>query len=305
MKLKTAKVMVCPGELNLEFKTMKIMCPRSVVGINCSMQEIGQQKPLRVASTREGELVLLDGFKRQLSAAGMNWAEVEIEIVGSTVESGIIKILSDSVDLHLHILEQSKFIGHLTDTEGYTTKQLANLLGKSVGWVSNRKNFSIDCPQVLLEKVFRGLIPSSSYAMTFRKFIQKWECSNDELTPLVKAVSGKNLSFRQVDELVTAYFTLENGIPEKIIAGQIADVLNILMPSHRIPLTKLESEISRKLEHATLSLASASACLGRLKDQSELTPVFKSTFSYRITSIFSRMAEVKGQLDELALRIRA
>jgi hypothetical protein len=156
-----------------------------------------------------------------------------------------------------------------------------------------------------LDKIFGGLLPSSSYAMIFRKFIQKWECSNSEITQLVKAISGKNLSFRQVDELVTAYFTLEDGIPERIIEGKIAHVLELLMPSSSIPVTKLESELDRKIEQAILSLGAVSTSLGRLQEQSELTPAFKSILSYRSNSILARMVEVKRRLTDLSIGVNA
>lgn len=302
MRSQMDKIAVCPGELDLKFKYMKIMCPKDVVHINGSMQEIGQQNPLKVAKTKDGKLILLDGFKRHLSAAGMNWSELEIEIVGTTIDAGILKILSDSVDLHLHILEQSKFIGYLIDEEKYTTKQISNSLGKSVGWVSGRKNFSTDCPAIISEKIFRGLLPPSSYAMTFRKFIQKLECSNEEISSLAKAVSGKNLNFRQVDELVTAYFTLENGIPKKILEGRITEVLNLIMPSNQIPITKLEAETQQKLEHVMLALSSLLLTFNKLKFQSNFTTIFRSVYSSLFTSLSTRMKEVNQQMGELPLK---
>jgi len=301
MNSQVDKIMVCPTELNLKFKAMKIMCPKEVVHINGSMQEIGQKNPLKVAKTEAGKLILLDGFKRHLSAAGMNWSEIEIEIIGTTIDMGILKILSDSVDLHLHILEQSKFICYLVEDEKYTVKQISNLLGKSVGWVSNRKNFSTDCPPIISDKIFLGLLPPSSYAMTFRKFIQKLECSNEEISSLAKSVSGKNLSFRQVDELVTAYFTLENGIPEKILEGRITEVLDLIMPSHRTPITKLEAETQQKLEHAILALSSLCSTFSKLKLQTDFTAVFKSIYSSLLASLFSRFEEVNQQIANLPL----
>ena len=298
MNLIQGKKEVSPQDLDLSFRNLKIMEPHQVVSLSLSLQQYGQKMPLRVAGP-SNKLVLLDGFKRQLAAAGMKWDSVEIEVIAPCVEEGVLRIIKDALSYKLHVLEESKFIKYLIEIEGYTVKQLGLTLGKSIGWVSNRKNFCDDVPAIILEKIFQGLLPPSSYVCVFKKFIQKLEVSYGDLESLIKVLSGKNLTIRELEVLSTAYFTYGEAIAKEILTGNIKKVLSLLMPNKKLPLTQAEQAFKTKLEHLVLQMESLLESYKKVNVQSELTPSFTASCLSLIDS-FERISKaIYKQLEKL------
>ncbi len=278
---------VAPQNLDLSFRNLKIMQPQQVVSISLSLQEYGQKAPLKVAK-QSNKLVLLDGFKRQLAAAGMQWESVTIEVIAPSIAEGLLYTLQNSLHHKLHLLEESKFVKYLLDIENYTAKQLGLALDKSTGWVSNRKNFCDDVPTIILEKIFKGQLPSSSYVCVFKRFIQKWEVSHEDLEKLIKVLSGKDLKIRELEDLTTAYFTCGEKIVQEILRGNLQKVLSILRPNKKLPLTKSEEKVIRKLEHLSLQISSWLESYEKMSLQSELTPSFMASYSL-LTSSFDKI----------------
>lgn len=191
-----------------------------------SISERGIMEPLQGVMVTSGRFLLLDGFKRYRCARQLKIEAAECVGIGDDAASGIMKLIRTSNDFSLHIIEQSRLVTELHKKHGMSTMQIAQSLERSPAWVSMRLGLLIEMSDTVKKAVFSGRFPARSFMYTVRQFTRVNKVSREDTDQFVKAVSGKDLSGRAVDQLARAYFQGGDNFREQILKGNFGWTLD-------------------------------------------------------------------------------
>jgi hypothetical protein len=169
--------------------------------------------------------VLLNGFKRYRCARKLGLTTVPYASLGADAAAGIIALLRIARTNHLHILEQAGFIDELRGMEHLSVSQIAGMLSRSKGWVSMRMGILAQMSEAVRRELFSGRFPAYAYLYTLRPFM-RMNGVGHEVEELVVALSGKNLSVREIDLLAHGFFRGPDAFREQIRAGNVAMALD-------------------------------------------------------------------------------
>ena len=184
-----------------------------------SISERGILEPLQGVLSADGRFELLDGFKRLRCAKQLKIEFVACVGIADDVASGILKLIRTANDFSLHLLEQARLVTDLRDKHGMSTMQIAESLERSPAWVSMRLGLHGEMSDTVKKQIFSGRFPARSFMYTLRQFTRVQKVPGEEVDKFVKAVSGKHLSGRAVDQLARAYFKGGENFREQIHNG--------------------------------------------------------------------------------------
>jgi ParB/RepB/Spo0J family partition protein len=171
-----------------------------------SISERGILEPLQGVPETSGRFLLLDGFKRYRAARSLNIEAVACIGIAEDAPCGILKLIRTANDFSLHLIEQSRLVTDLHEKYGMSAMQIAASLERSPAWVSMRLGLLREMSETVKKEIFSGGFPARSFMYTLRQFTRVNKVSGDDTDAFVKAVSGKGLSGRSVDQLAKAYF---------------------------------------------------------------------------------------------------
>lgn len=262
-----------------------------------SIQERGVEKPLR--GILLGEIaILLDGFKRCRCARRLSIGHLPFSSIGEDCASGIVAVMRESTEKGLTILEQARFVTELHRTHGMEVAEIADVLSRSRSWVFMRLELVGEMSETVREKVFAGSFPAYSYMYTLRTFLRKKGVSRAEGDAFVRAVSGKRLSIREIDQLANGYFRGPEWFRGEIDDGHLSLVLSRMREMPRDPgaVDDFERGLLKDLETLSRSML-------RVTEKSvverEWTPAFRVQANLLLAGILSRFGAVKKALEVL------
>ena len=186
-----------------------------------SMAERGIEEALEGVDT-QGVRVLLNGFKRCRCARKLGITTAPYISLGGDEAMGIVALLRTSNDKSLSILEQAGFIDELRALRKLSVAEIAELLSRSKAWVSMRTGLIGEMTETIRRKLFSGAFPVYPYMYTLRQFMRMNRISRQEVEQFVVALSGKNLSVRDIEQLAHGYFRGSASFREQIQSGNIA-----------------------------------------------------------------------------------
>lgn len=194
-----------------------------------SISERGILEPLQgVAETTPGRFLLLDGFKRYRCAKQLKIEAVACVGIADEVAGGILRLIRTANDFSLHLIEQARLVTELHKKYRMTTQQIAAQLDRSPAWVSMRLGLLKEMSPTIQKEIFSGRFPARSFMYTLRQFTRVHKAPSEDVDKFVKAVSGKELSGRAVDQLAGAYFRGGENFREQILKGNFGWTLEQL-----------------------------------------------------------------------------
>lgn len=277
------------SEIDTHFEGMRLRDKHQEKTILNSILEQGIREPLQCVVKPEGQLILLDGFKRLRSSVKLGIKVVPMVSLGGDEATAIIQLLRLSNARGLSILEQAALVDELKGTYGMSTMEIASHLERSPAWVSVRLGIIGDMSSVVKEAVFAGRFPVRSYMYTLRRFTRVNKNRKSEIDTFVKSVSGKGLSTRAIETLAHGFFRGGQNLKEQILQGNLEWTLAQLRrdtTSNTDSLTEQEAKALRDLELAQ-------RCIGRIpyeiKDPRLKSPSFFTTAHLLAEGILSKM----------------
>ena len=195
-----------------------------------SVAERGIEEPLEGVEVG-GKKILLNGFKRYRCARKLRLGAVPFVSMGEDAATGIVRLLKHSNAQGLKILEQAAFIDELKSACNMTVAQIAEALSRSKAWVSLRLGLFSQMSAAVRQKLFAGDFPARSYLYTLRPFTRV-NGGAKAVEEFVTAVSGKDLSGREIERLAQGFFHGGEALRAEIAGG------NLALPLERM---KLES----------------------------------------------------------------
>ena len=215
--------------LDLRYESCRMKDPRLEGRLLSSIAERGIEQPLEgVAAERGGHCVLLNGFKRYRCARKLGKATVPYTVLGDDEVMGILNLLRPSHTKALNILEQARFIDELARGRAMSVAEIATELSRSKAWVSMRLGLVAQMSPAVSKELFAGRFPAYSYMYTLRPFMRMngngavSRENREDVDAFVKAVSGKNLSMREIEQLAHGFFRGPESFRQEILAGNVA-----------------------------------------------------------------------------------
>jgi len=284
-----------------------------------SISERGIMEPLQGVPDAQGHFLLLDGFKRYRCARQLQIEAVPCIELAEDVTSGILKLIRTSNDFSLHIIEQAKLVTELRDKYKMNSLQIATSLERSPAWVSVRLGLLREMTPTMKTEVFSGRFPARSFMYTVRQFTRVNKVPAADADEFVKAVSGKNLSGRAVDQLAKAYFQGGANFREQIQKGNFSWTLDRMgkmeqaraadssvMGTAELGLLR-DLEIAQKYEGRLIrsSLETVKASNAFYAEAELLTGgIIRQADAYReaVGRLYARCRDAKRDLDTLQAR---
>ena len=216
--------MACEVELSsldLRYEGHRMRNKGQEARLLASIAERGIEEPLEGVHLT-GAHVLLNGFKRVRCAQKLGIQIAPYISLAEDEAQGIIGLLRGANNKALSLLEQAIFIEDLKRVHGMNSAEIAAELSRSKAWVSMRLGLMGEMSDVVRRKLFRGAFPTYSYMYTVRQFMRMNSVTKTEAEQFVVALSGKNLSVRDIEQLAHGYFRGPESFREQIRAGNVA-----------------------------------------------------------------------------------
>jgi KorB domain len=195
-----------------------------------SISSCGIREPLQGVLLGE-TLLLLDGFKRLRCSQKLGIQRASVVSLGVDEAGGMLALLRQSNAHALTTLEQAALVDELKARYHLSVMEIARHLERSPAWVSVRLGILSQMSESVREAIFTGKFPARSYLYTLQSFTRVNKIPQSEITEFVQAVSGKNLSLRQIDMLANGYFRGGAELKAQIQRGQISWTLEQLQKS--------------------------------------------------------------------------
>ncbi len=238
--------------LDPRYKDLRIRNRKQEGKLLSSIAERGIEEPLEGVDVKGGHL-LLNGFKRYRCARKLNLRTVPYTSLGQDATTGMVALLRNAQARSLSILEQAGFVDQLRTSEQLSIAEIAELLARSKAWVSMRTGLIGEMTDVIRQKLFSGVFPVYSYMYTLRQFMRMNSVSKQEIEEFVVAVSGKNFSIRQIEQLAHGYFRSESFRAE-IRSGNITLTLEQQGGDDAPGCNRFEREFLKDLECISTSM---------------------------------------------------
>ncbi len=189
---------------------------------------------------------MLNGFKRYRCACKLKIHTAPYVSLGSDEVTGILKLLRASKDKALSILEQARFVDELKNVRQLSVAEIAAELSRSKAWVSMRLGLIGQMSPAVQREVFAGRFPVYAYMYVLGQFMRM----NKDVEPFVVAVSGKNLSVRQIEQLAHGFFRGPESFAQEILQGKVALALEQMnqVPADPEGCSELERVLLKDLE---------------------------------------------------------
>ncbi len=206
-----------------------------------SIAQRGIEEPLEGVQLQEAS-ILLNGFKRYRCARKLQLRSVPYASLGDDEVAGIMNLLRISNNRALSILEQAAFIDELSTTGQLSVAEIAKELSRSKSWVSMRLGLISEMSAPIRAKLFSGAFPVYSYMYTLRPVMRMNGVSGEAVEQFVVAVSDKDLSVRDIEQLAHGYFRGPDSFRQEILKGNLALPLKRLREVPQNPDGCSESE---------------------------------------------------------------
>jgi len=207
------------AQLDLRYESFRMKNPVLEGKLLASIQQRGIEEPLSGVDPA-GERILLDGFKRLRCARVLGLNALPYAARGQDVGLGIVSLLRGNPQQPLTILEQACFIDELRTVHGLSLAEIAQNMSRSKAFVSMRLGLFEEMTPAVREKLFSGQFPPYAYLYTVRPFMRMNKVPATRIEAFVLAVSGKELSVREIAFLFAACFQGSGSLREQILQGR-------------------------------------------------------------------------------------
>lgn len=285
------------SSVNLRYESYRMKNPGQERRLLDSILERGIEEPLEGVTVGE-ERILLNGFKRYRCARKLKLGTVPYKAVAEDEATGIVRVLRFSNDHSLGILEQARFVDDLRTIHKLSLADIADVLSRSKSWVSMRVGLIAEMGEKVRERIFDGEFPIYSYMYTARHFMRMNGEGREDVEDFVEAVSGKNLSTRDIESLAHGYFRGGDRVREEIRAGNLSLVLDQIKELRRNPegLSELERSVLRNLEAVGRYMK---RLVARHRDERLRSRAFHAEANLLASGILSRLNAFKKALEDL------
>jgi len=206
--------------LDLRYDGYRMKNPALEARLLVSITQRGIEEPLQGVDAGEHR-ILLNGFKRYRCARKLALGVVPYSSLADDEAAGILALLRASNHNTLSILEQARFIDDLRNLHKLSLAEIATTLSRSKSWVSMRLGLLGGLSETVRQRLFSGDFPVYAYMYSLRPFMRMNAGGKEAIDGFVSAVSGKNLSIREIERLAYGYFRGDDQFREQLRGGHL------------------------------------------------------------------------------------
>jgi hypothetical protein len=262
-----------------------------------SIAQRGIEEPLEGVQV-QGARILLNGFKRYRCARKLKLGAVPYASLAEDEVAGILSLLRTSNNRALSILEQAAFIDELHASRHLNAAQIAQELSRSKSWVSMRLGLISEMSAAIRTKLFSGAFPVYPYMYTLRQFMRMKGVTGEQVEQFVTAVSGQQLSVREIEQLAYGYFKGPDSFRQEILKGNVALPLKRLqaVPPNPEGCSEFERVLLSDLE---LTQKYMQRVMGKSQDARLKNRVFHAQANLLSAGLLSRLPAFTQTLKQL------
>lgn len=295
-------------QLDCRYESYRIKNPKLEGQLLTSIAEFGIKQPLQGVPIEE-RYVLLNGFKRYRCARKLKLSAVPFSSVGEDTAEGIIGLLRPREDAGLNILEQARFVDELANVRAMNIAQIACALSRSKSWVRMRLGLILQMSEKVRQEVFAGRFPAYSFMYTLRQFMRMKGVDRELTEQFVLAVSGQQLSVREIDRLAHGFFRGPDSFRQEILRGNLSFSLKHLEQLREALHDTQNQEILSEFERVALQdLERVSKYMQRVMGKSQdlrlKSRAFHAQAHVLTTSLLNRVAPFTQSITKLNDRSR-
>ncbi len=146
------------SRLGTSFGRVRCVAPRQVEQMKTSLAAHGQLTALVVVE-RQGELELIDGFKRHRAAEQMGWRTLRVALMDVDEQGQWAAMLAlNRAAQSMSVLEEALVLREMV-TSGMTQAGIGQLLHRHKSWVSRRIGLLERLHPELVEQIREGILP--------------------------------------------------------------------------------------------------------------------------------------------------
>ena len=236
------------SSLDLRYESYRMRHSSVEARLLSKIAERGIEEPLEGVCNQ----ILLNGFKRYRCAQKLKLTTVPYLSLGEDEVAGITSLLCTSNDKTLNILEQAAFIDELKNVRQQPIGEIASELSRSKAWVCMRAGLIAGMSPKVRQRLFDGEFPAYAYMYTMRKFMRMNGITGEQVEQFIEAVSGKNLSVREIELLAHGCFRGPESFRQEVFSGNTAIPLARMkqMPDRPDECNEFERMLLRDIEIA-------------------------------------------------------
>lgn len=214
MKIRLDKIIVG------RFRVREKLDEEHIKEIAESFKKDGQWDPIIVRPSREkpGYYELISGEYRVEAAKRIGWKEIEATVRDvDDVEAWALALKTNLVRRNLEEIEEAKAILKLVDEYGLTQKEIAECLGRSQQWVSNRLALVLGVIEPIRQLLAAGKI-TTEHAVALSRLKKEITVEED----------GRRVKKRVPDEKRQKY-VLDRILKEKLTVEQTKRLVSLIL----------------------------------------------------------------------------
>ncbi len=284
--------------LDLRYDGYRMKNPALEARLLASISQRGIEEPLQGVHAGEHK-ILLNGFKRYRCARKLGIGVVPYSSLGDDPGAGILALLRASNHNTLSILEQARFIDDLRTLHKMGLAEIATTLSRSKSWVSMRLGLLGELTETVRERLFSGDFPVYAYMYSLRPFMRMNGGGGKEaIDRFVSAVSGKQLSIREIERLAYGYFRGDDQFREQLRGGHLRLLLERMkdVAENAEGCNDCERALLRDLEILQKYMRRTSS---RSQDPRLQTAAFCAQANLLTAGILSRVAALTQSMRQL------
>lgn len=164
-----------------------------------SIKKDGLLNPILVKSSEDGMYEVIAGGHRLRAVKKLEWTEIEAKLIDiEESEASILAIKTNILQKNLTDIEEGKAIKRIIEKFSYTQSEIADKLGKSPSWVSNRLALILNVSQSVQNALKEEKI-STSHAVLLSKL------SKRDQDNFLKYIISKKLNINHARDALKKY----------------------------------------------------------------------------------------------------
>ncbi len=209
-KLVLSPIEVPVSELHEQLSSVRLCEPRALDAMGQSLERHGQLTAIEVF-VQDGELQLLDGFKRLQAARRMQWSSLRAVCHELSAVEAIVRVAELHAGRGLTELEEAWLVRALVREHGLTQGAVAERLGRHKSWVCRRMILAEGLEPQVQAWVRLGLVAA-------RAAVVLAALPRGNHGPVGELVMHKGLTVRQTQVLVEQLLASDSAQSQELIA---------------------------------------------------------------------------------------
>jgi ParB/RepB/Spo0J family partition protein len=241
-------------QLDLRWEHLRVREPHRQRQLLASLAESGQQTPIVVVASNDGNAgyLVIDGYKRIAALRQLGRDTVEATVWPMGEAEALLLSRSQRMSPQESALEQGWLLAEMEQRFGYSLDELARRFDRSMSWVSRRLALVELLPEAVQRHVREGSI-AAQVAMKY--LVPVARVSAEDCERMAAAFVKHRCDARQAAQLYTAWRDGSRVVRERILAAP-----ELFLKTQRPPRTTKPGEaeqIQRDLEMALAILRRA------------------------------------------------